>query len=60
MNKNDVLKDLADKIKIFADETNAMFENGSDQPATKADLAALSNEMYYAFSAVESALKSII
>ena len=59
MNKNKALIELADKIQLFADETNAMFESGSTQPATKDDLAALSNEIYYVFTAIESALKAL-
>lgn len=58
MDNNRALIELADKIQVFANETNMLFENGSTQPATKGDLAALSNEIYYVFTAIESALKA--
>ena len=56
MSKKDLQHSLDNALKDFADEMRTNFNEQSQEPATKADIAEIARQTFYALSEFEKAI----
>lgn len=53
------ISQVSKAVEDFRTETNLLFQNAQQEPATNGDLYALAQQTYYALSAIEKAIAEI-